>query len=96
MEKLSVNNSDDLCMYLLNSCYVALVAGTPFGSPECVRISYAASEEDLLEAIRQNKKSIIKIKMTEQEIRKIFSSFNDKKVLLIGDAMIDAVHVGKS
>ena len=38
-------------MYLLNSCYVALVAGTPSGNPECVRISYAASEENLLKAI---------------------------------------------
>ena len=33
--------------------------------------------------------------MTEQEIRKVFSSFNGKKVLLIGDAMIDAYMWGK-
>ena len=45
-----IKNADDLCMYLLNSCYVALVSGTAFGNPECVRISYAASEENLLEA----------------------------------------------
>ena len=49
------NSSTVLCMYLLNTCYVALVAGTPFGNPECVRISYAASEENLLEAIKRIK-----------------------------------------
>jgi aspartate aminotransferase len=57
-----INSSDDLCMYLLNSCYVALVAGTPFGNPECVRISYAASEEDLLEAISRIKNQLSKLK----------------------------------
>ena len=58
----TINSSDDLCMYLLNKCYVALVAGTPFGNPECVRISYAASEENLLEAIRRIKKQLSKLK----------------------------------
>jgi aspartate aminotransferase len=57
-----INSSDDLCMYLLNSCYVALVAGTPFGSPECVRISYAASEKDLLKAISRIKNQLSKLK----------------------------------
>ena len=54
-------NTDDLCMYLLNTCYVALVAGTPFGNPECVRISHA-SEENLLEAIRRIKNQLSKLK----------------------------------
>ena len=58
----TINSSDDLCMYLLNKCYVALVAGTPFGNPECVRISYAASEENLLEAISRIKKKLSKLK----------------------------------
>jgi aspartate aminotransferase len=58
----TINSSDDLCIYLLNKCYVALVAGTPFGNPECVRISYAASEENLLEAIRRIKKQLSKLK----------------------------------
>ena len=49
-------------MYLLNTCYVALVAGTPFGNPECVRISYAASEENLLEAIRRIKNQLSNLK----------------------------------
>ena len=57
-----INNSDDFCMYLLNNCYVSLVAGTPFGNPECVRISYAASEENLLEAISRIKYQLAKLK----------------------------------
>ena len=57
-----IKNSDDFCMYLLNNCYVALVAGTPFGNPECVRISYAASEENLLEAISRIKYQLAKLK----------------------------------
>ena len=59
---ITINSSDDLCMYLLNTCYVALVAGTPFGNPECVRISYAASEENLLEAINRIKNQLYKLK----------------------------------
>jgi len=60
--KTIINSSDDLCMYLLNSCYVSLVSGTPFGSPECLRISYAASEKNLLEAISRIKHQLSKLK----------------------------------
>jgi aspartate aminotransferase len=42
-------------MFLLNSCHVALVAGDAFGNPECVRISYAAADEQLLEAAKRIK-----------------------------------------
>ena len=59
---ITINSSDDLCMYLLNTCYVALVAGTPFGNPECIRISYAASEENLLEAISRIKNQLSKLR----------------------------------
>ena len=45
-------------MYLLNDAYVALVSGAAFGTPSCVRISYAASEENLKEAIERIKKSL--------------------------------------
>jgi len=58
----TINSSDELCMYLLNNCFVALVAGTPFGNPECIRISYAASEDDLLEAIKRIKNQLSKLK----------------------------------
>ena len=42
-----------LSMFLLNSCHVALVAGDAFGNPECVRISYAASDKQLIEAAKR-------------------------------------------
>jgi len=47
----SVDNSNDLAMYLLTEGHVATVAGSAFGDPECIRISYAASEEQIREAI---------------------------------------------
>lgn len=46
-----INNSKDLCMYLLEVAQVGLVPGGAFGSPKCIRISYAASEEQLKTAI---------------------------------------------
>ena len=58
----TINNSDDLCLYLLNSCYVAFVSGTAFGNPECIRISYAASEENLIEAFNRIKIQLEKLK----------------------------------
>ena len=57
-----IKNADDLCMYLLNSCYVALVSGAAFGNPECVRISYAASENNLLEAAKRIRNQLEKLK----------------------------------
>ena len=57
-----ISNANDLCMYLLNNCYVALVSGAPFGNPECVRISYAASEEKLLEAAKRIKNHLANLK----------------------------------
>ena len=59
--KIKINNSNDLCMYLLNNCFVALVSGAPFGNPECVRISYAASEEKLIEAVKRIKIQLEKL-----------------------------------
>ena len=57
-----ISNANDLCMYLLNNCYVALVSGSAFGNPECVRISYAASEEKLLEAAKRIKNQLANLK----------------------------------
>ncbi|MBX2817139.1 MAG: pyridoxal phosphate-dependent aminotransferase [Saprospiraceae bacterium] len=48
-----IENSDHLATYLLHEAHVAVVAGSAFGSPECMRISYAASEEELREAVRR-------------------------------------------
>ncbi len=50
-----INNSDDFAMYLLENANVACVGGVSFGSPECIRFSYAASEKDLREAMRRIK-----------------------------------------
>ena len=60
--KTTINNSEQLCMYLLNNCYVSLVAGGAFGNPECIRISYAASEDKLIEAIERIKTQLEKLK----------------------------------
>lgn len=45
-----IRNADDLSDFLLDQAHVALVSGGAFGSPECIRISYAASEQDLMAA----------------------------------------------
>ncbi len=51
----TISNGSDLCMYLLNEANVALVPGEAFGSPECIRISYATSKELITEAVRRIK-----------------------------------------
>jgi len=49
----TINNSDDMAEYLLLDKYVATVTGAAFGAPDCIRISYAASEEQLRKAIER-------------------------------------------
>jgi aspartate aminotransferase len=56
-----VNNADDLCMYLLNEALVALVSGDAFGDTNCIRISYATSEEILTEALKRVKTALEKL-----------------------------------
>ena len=51
--KTTINDADDLAAYLLQHAHVATVTGGAFGAPECLRISYAASEEQLREAVRR-------------------------------------------
>lgn len=48
-----INSSSDLVMYLLEVGHVATVGGDAFGSPECFRMSYATSEENIVEAMRR-------------------------------------------
>ncbi|WP_291779577.1 pyridoxal phosphate-dependent aminotransferase [Cecembia sp.] len=50
-----VSDADDFCLYLLEKANVSLVTGAAFGAPNCVRISYAASEEELIEAMKRIK-----------------------------------------
>ena len=49
----TLNNSEDVAMYLIEEAHVATVSGAAFGTPECIRISYAAADEVLAEAVRR-------------------------------------------
>ena len=57
-----INNADDLAMYLLEVGHVACVGGTSFGAPECIRMSYATSDENIIEAMRRIKETLAKLK----------------------------------
>jgi aspartate aminotransferase len=56
-----INNANDFCMYLLNFAHVACVAGDAFGNPECIRISYAASDKKLTDAVSRIKTHLAKL-----------------------------------
>ena len=56
-----IENSDDLAMYLLEDAHVACVGGTSFGAPECIRMSYATSDENIVEAISRIKEALSKL-----------------------------------
>lgn len=55
---ITINSAQDLAMYLLDYANVAAVAGEAFGAPNCLRISYASSEEVLTEAFSRIKKAL--------------------------------------
>lgn len=57
----TIHNSNDFCMYILDNAHVSLVTGEAFGDPKCVRLSYAASEEDLKKALSQIKNALAKL-----------------------------------
>ena len=57
-----INNSTDLAMYLLEVGHVATVGGDAFGSPECVRMSYATSEANITEAMRRIADTLARLK----------------------------------
>ncbi len=57
-----IKNSNDLSMYLLNDAHVATVAGAAFGTNECIRISYATSTKNIIEAAQRIKKSLEKLR----------------------------------
>ena len=58
---ITIHNADDLCMYLLNTSYVAFVGGAAFGNPECIRISYAAADNKLIEAMDRIKTQLAQL-----------------------------------
>ena len=57
-----IRTSTDLAMYLLEVGHVATVGGDAFGSPECFRMSYATSDENIIEAMRRIKETLAKLK----------------------------------
>ncbi|SFD15594.1 pyridoxal phosphate-dependent aminotransferase [Algibacter pectinivorans] len=53
-----INNATDFSLYLLEEALVATVTGEAFGNPDCIRISYAASQEQIIEAIKRIKEVV--------------------------------------
>jgi aspartate aminotransferase len=58
---IRINTSDELALYLLDKAQVAVVGGDAFGAPKCIRISYANSDELLVEAIKRIKGALEKL-----------------------------------
>lgn len=54
----TINNATDFSLFLLEKALVATVTGDAFGNPNCIRISYAASQEEITEAISRIKKAV--------------------------------------
>lgn len=57
-----INNSTDLAMFLLEEGHVATVCGDAFGDPECFRMSYATSDDNIREAMKRIKETLAKLK----------------------------------
>ncbi len=57
----TVNNSSELALYLLEKGHVATVGGDAFGDPECFRMSYATSDENIVEAMRRIKETLAQL-----------------------------------
>ena len=55
---VKINNATDLSLFLLEEALVATVTGDAFGNPNCIRISYAASKKQIIEAVERIKKSL--------------------------------------
>ncbi|RAW02834.1 pyridoxal phosphate-dependent aminotransferase [Pseudochryseolinea flava] len=58
----TIKNGDDFCLYMLELAHVSLVPGGAFGDETCVRLSYAASEKDLVEAMKRLKTTLATFK----------------------------------
>ena len=57
-----INNAADMAMYLLEVGHVACVGGGAFGAPDCIRMSYATSDENIIEAMRRIKEALARLK----------------------------------
>lgn len=60
--KTTIHSAGDLSMYILNKVYVALVPGEAFGSPDCIRLSYATSNDLLTEAVERIKTALAELR----------------------------------
>lgn len=58
----TINNADDLCMYLLNKANVSTVTGKAFGEPNCIRISFANSMENIEKGFEKIKTALARLK----------------------------------
>ncbi|SFJ28281.1 pyridoxal phosphate-dependent aminotransferase [Myroides guanonis] len=58
IQGIKINNADDFSMMLLEKAHVATVTGDAFGNPNCIRFSYATSEEQLIEALKRIKEAL--------------------------------------
>lgn len=59
LKGVKINSASDLSLYLLEHANVATVTGEAFGAPNCIRMSYATSNEELIEAMRRIKEAVI-------------------------------------
>ncbi|WP_158856287.1 pyridoxal phosphate-dependent aminotransferase [Lunatibacter salilacus] len=60
--EMVIKDSDDFCLYILKEAHVSLVTGAAFGAPDCIRLSYAASDEELKSALKKIKEATAKLK----------------------------------
>jgi len=58
----TIGNSTELALYLLSEAHVATVGGDAFGDPDCFRMSYATSDDNIREAMRRMKEALAKLK----------------------------------
>jgi aspartate aminotransferase len=58
----TISNGEDFCMYMLEKAHVSLVTGDAFGEPRCIRLSYAASEQELRKALQRMKEALGRLK----------------------------------
>jgi aspartate aminotransferase len=59
---MTIKNGDDFCLFMLEKAHVSMVPGGAFGDEKCVRLSYAASEKDLREAMKRIKDALATLK----------------------------------
>src|SRR5690606_36519350 len=59
--KRTIANADDLCLYLLEEAHVSLLPGGAFGDENCIRLSYAASEQELRTALASMKEALARL-----------------------------------